>query len=67
MPSIWRLRVNGATTHLSAEVRDDLRAAGRPIPENDVWIAALARQHGEPVVSRDQHFGFVPGLRTVRW
>ena len=61
------LRVDEATAQSYADVRDELRALGRPIPENDVWIAALARQHGEPVVSRDKHFAAVQGLRIVRW
>ena len=36
-------------------------------PENDVWIAALARQHGLSVMSRDIHFGCVAGVRRVSW
>ncbi len=61
------LRVDEATTHAYAEVRDELRALGRPIPENDVWIAALARQHNLPVVSRDRHFEAVEGLQIISW
>ncbi len=61
------LRVDETTARAYADVRDELRVLGRPIPENDVWIAALARQHGEPVVSRDKHFEAVDGLRLVRW
>ena len=33
-------------------IREALRAKGRPLPENDIWIAAVAVQHGLPVVSR---------------
>ena len=40
---------------------------GRPIPENDVWIAALARQHELPIVSRDEHFDDVPGVERLAW
>jgi predicted nucleic acid-binding protein len=40
---------------------------GRPIPENDIWIAALARHHLQPVVTRDEHFDQVPDLRRVGW
>jgi len=40
---------------------------GRPIPQNDIWIAALARQYGLPVVSRDTHFDRVEGLRRIGW
>jgi predicted nucleic acid-binding protein len=61
------LHVEEATTVHYAEVRNDLRAKGRPIPENDVWIAALARQHGLPVVTRDDHFEHVEGLSRLVW
>jgi predicted nucleic acid-binding protein len=44
-----------------------LRAAGTPIPGNDMWIAALSRQHAMPVISRDSHFDFVGGLRRRTW
>jgi tRNA(fMet)-specific endonuclease VapC len=37
-------------------VKFDLRKKGRPIPENDVWIAAIARQHGLTLLTRDGHF-----------
>lgn len=50
------------TAHHYGEVRTHLRRKGRPIPENDIWIAALARQHDVPVASRDAHYDAVPGL-----
>lgn len=43
----------------------ELRKAGTPIPANDAWIAALARQHGLAVLSNDVHFVLVPGLRRI--
>jgi tRNA(fMet)-specific endonuclease VapC len=55
------------TTIHYARVRDELNRQGTPIPENDVWIAALARQHGLPVVSRDGHFDRVPGVIRLGW
>lgn len=61
------LLVDEATAEAYAEVRHELRDQGRPIPENDVWIAALARQHGESVVSRDGHFDLIPGLQRLSW
>lgn len=48
-------------------VRAGLREKGRPIPENDVWIAALGRQHDLTLVSRDMHFREVEGLRMESW
>lgn len=61
------LLIDEATAETYSQVRADLRQKGRPIPENDLWIAALARQHRQPVVSRDGHFDDVPGLRRVAW
>lgn len=61
------LPIDEKTAETYPHVREELRRAGRPIPENDVWISALARQHDLPVVSRDEHFGYVPGLRRLAW
>ncbi len=61
------LAVDLETTAVYAEVRDGLRRQGTPIPENDVWIAALARQHGLAVVSRDEHFDRVRGITRRSW
>ena len=48
-------------------VKQRLREKGRPIPENDVWIAALAKHYGMVLVTRDGHFEAVEGLVTVDW
>lgn len=61
------LKIDETTAQTYAEVRDELRERGRPLPENDVWIAALARQHEVPIVSRDMHFDAVERLRRVSW
>ncbi|MBL8293913.1 MAG: type II toxin-antitoxin system VapC family toxin [Bryobacterales bacterium] len=50
-----------------AAIRLELKRAGTPIPANDVWIAALSRQHALAVMSRDTHFDLVAGLRRRSW
>jgi tRNA(fMet)-specific endonuclease VapC len=45
----------------------DLPTKRRPIPTNDIWIAALARQHQMPILSRDHHFDFVEGIQRIEW
>jgi predicted nucleic acid-binding protein len=50
-----------------AKLCDQLKRAGTPIPSNDLWIAALAVQHGLPIVSRDTHFSVVPGIQNITW
>ena len=61
------LGADGTTAHHYADVREELRQAKTPIPENDVWIAALARQHALPLLSRDAHFDCVAGVRRIGW
>jgi len=61
------LMIDLETAYAYAEIRDTLRTQGTPIPENDVWIAALCRQHGLPLASRDRHFDAVPGLERREW
>lgn len=48
-------------------VKSRLRLKGRPLPENDVWIAALALQYGLTLVTRDAHFQEVEDLQAVAW
>lgn len=53
--------------HAYGAVRLELKRAGTPIPINDTWIAAIARHRRLPVVSRDEHFDAVSGIRRVSW
>ena len=55
------------TADMYAAIRHGLRIRGRPIPENDLWIAALARQHSLEIVSQDPHFDHVAGIRRIGW
>jgi len=45
-----------------AEIYTTLRAEGKPIPTNDLWIAAATLETGSILLSRDTHFNVVPGL-----
>lgn len=59
------LPCDSGTAKSYATVKFDLRKKGRrPIPENDVWIAAIARQHDLTLLTRDGHFGEVEGLEV---
>jgi tRNA(fMet)-specific endonuclease VapC len=56
------------TGWLAARVSRSLRASGQPIGDHDLWIAALALQHGHAVVSRnEEHFRRVPGLPILSY
>jgi tRNA(fMet)-specific endonuclease VapC len=56
-----------ATANIYGRMKTELAAAGKLIPENDIWIAATAKEHGLPLVTRDQHFLFVSGLTIFKW
>lgn len=59
------LAIDEETTHYYASVLSQLRSVGRPIPTNDIWIAAQAIQHNLTLDTRDEHFRDVLGLRLV--
>jgi tRNA(fMet)-specific endonuclease VapC len=61
------LLIDTETVRPYAKLSDQLKRAGTPIPSNDLWIAALALQHGLPIVSRDRHFDLTPGVRRLDW
>jgi predicted nucleic acid-binding protein len=67
LPHFEILDVTDETAVAYAALRATLRQLGRPIPGNDVWIAALALQHRLPVLTRDLHFDAVPGLERKGW
>ena len=50
------------TARLYGRIKAELRRKGKPIPENDIWIAAAAIQYGLTLVTRDRHFDFIDGL-----
>ena len=56
-----------STVEHYGDIRSELRQAGTPIPANDVWIAALARQHDLPILSCDRHFDRVKRLLRIEW
>jgi tRNA(fMet)-specific endonuclease VapC len=65
--AVMILDIDDGTTHSYSAIGLELKRKGKPIPANDLWIAALCRQHSLPLVSRDQHFDFVAGLRRLNW
>jgi predicted nucleic acid-binding protein len=62
------LPVTEPVAALYAVVTRELRAAGRLIGTNDLWIACTARSFGLPIVTRNvEHFARVPGLEVLSY
>lgn len=64
-PKVRAVPVTERTADLYAKVYQALRAQGRPIPQNDMWIAAAALEHGADLATQDAHFQLVPMLTVV--
>jgi len=56
-----------STTVKYAAMRHDLKVAGTSIPENDIWICALAAEYQLPVVTKDAHFDLVTQVKRISW
>ena len=64
-PRVQLRSIDEDTAEFYAEIINGLRKKGKPIPTNDIWIAAIALQHGLKLYTNDQHFKYVPGLVLV--
>ena len=56
-----------ATPDVYGRIAAQLARDGRPIPQNDIWIAAIALQTGLPLATADRHFQNVIGLTVLHW
>jgi tRNA(fMet)-specific endonuclease VapC len=61
------LDVTRDTARRYAEIRQALTKQGTPIPEADLWIAAVCRENSLPLLSEDVHFRWVPSLTWHDW
>jgi predicted nucleic acid-binding protein len=65
LPVVKTLPVDRLIAETSGELIDELRRAGRPIPVNDVWIAATCARAGATLLTWDAHFRFIPRIGTM--
>jgi tRNA(fMet)-specific endonuclease VapC len=61
-PFVEFVDVTWATADRFGRIATELRKRGKPIPTNDIWIAAQAAETGAELVTFDGHFSYVPGL-----
>ena len=61
-PTVGILNPGRETAEHYARLFVQLKRAGTPIPDNDIWIAALALEHDLGLITRDRHFEFIPQL-----
>jgi tRNA(fMet)-specific endonuclease VapC len=61
------LNADAATAEIYARLRWQVEQDGFPIPQNDLWIAAVSIQAGVPLVTRDRHFRRIPELKVLEY
>lgn len=61
------LRCDAHTGDAYGQIKYALRVKGRPIPENDIWIAAMSLQYDGVLLTRDEHYNEIENLRTQKW
>ncbi|MBX9785202.1 MAG: type II toxin-antitoxin system VapC family toxin [Chitinophagaceae bacterium] len=58
---------DGNTALEYGRIKMDLKKKGNPIPENDIWIAALSAQYNFVLITRDAHFKNVKSVKARTW
>ncbi|MDQ1352803.1 MAG: tRNA(fMet)-specific endonuclease VapC, partial [Acidobacteriota bacterium] len=53
---------NAETAKVYGEIKNNLKKKGKPIPENDIWIAAIARYNALTLLTNDEHFKEISDL-----
>jgi tRNA(fMet)-specific endonuclease VapC len=65
LPRVELLHIDEVTAKLFGEIATELRRAGRPIQQDDMWIAALCKQHGYMLATADKDFDAITGLELI--
>ena len=61
------LTVDSTTAIHYGTIKATLKKKGKPIPENDIWIAAIARQNKLTILSNDNHFRNIDSIALASW
>lgn len=61
------LNTNQQTAIIYGTIKAKLKKKGKPIPENDIWIATIAQQHQLTLITRDKHFDEIDDLEIENW
>lgn len=66
-PTVKMLNATSETAEVFGSLKNELKQAGTALPINDVWIAAHGIETGSVIVTYDQHFLKISGIRLWDW
>jgi tRNA(fMet)-specific endonuclease VapC len=61
------LPCDATTARIYGQIKHRLKERGQPIPENDIWIAAIAQQYRLTLITKDSHFNVIENLTIETW
>lgn len=67
LPRLEVLNINDSTARIFGEIASELRHKGKPIQQDDMWIAALCKQYGYMLATADKGFSEVAGLEVLNF
>jgi predicted nucleic acid-binding protein len=65
-PRVNLIQLDEETAEFYARIYWDLKRKGRPVPTNDLWVAASAMRHGLALLTYDEHFNYIDGLMLYK-
>lgn len=65
-PRVFVNDIDQETAAFYSDIYKRLRDKGKPVPSNDMWIAASAMQNGLALLTLDDHFEWMDGLSLIR-
>ena len=65
LETVTILDVDNDTAESYAQIKNQLYQDSYTLPENDIWIAAVAQQHGLSMATFDKHFGYIKSITIV--
>jgi tRNA(fMet)-specific endonuclease VapC len=65
LPRLDIINIDELTAKLFGEIASELKRIGRPIQQNDIWIAALCKQYGYKLATNDNGFSNIKGLEII--
>ncbi len=63
-PSVFTMNVSKNSARLYGKIKYEIRKIGKPIPDNDIWIAACTLETDSELITYDRHFLHIPGLKV---
>jgi len=63
---VFSVKIDNNTSEIFGQIFKEIKLKGNPIPTNDMWIGAIARQYELPIFTYDKHFSEIDSIKIIR-